>query len=60
MTREQAILELRTIQRLAEPFGACDPEIEHRKADAILCELLTAIGYDDVVREYEQINKWYA
>ncbi len=32
----------------------------HKRADDILCELLTAIGYEDVVKEYEKVGKWYA
>jgi hypothetical protein len=37
-----------------------DTEAAHAKADNILCHFLTALGYQDVVAEYNQVNKWYA
>lgn len=54
MTREQAIAELRK--------HGCDYDGEraHVEADEVLCKLLTALGYDDVVKEYREIPKWYA
>ncbi len=36
-----------------------DVEIGHARADAILCNLLTELGYLDVVVEFEKIQKWY-
>ncbi len=32
----------------------------HVEADEILCELLTKIGYEDVVKEYNKVGKWYS
>jgi hypothetical protein len=37
-----------------------DEEVVHREADAILCELLTKIGFTDVVEEYDNIKKYYS
>ena len=37
-----------------------DIEIGHCDADKILCDLLTRLGYADVVEAYKQIPKWYA
>ncbi len=54
MTREEAIKRLQGIQ-----IGS-DPETEHAEADDILCRLLTALGYSDVVAEWSKIDKWYA
>lgn len=31
----------------------------HTKADDLLCELLRRLGYDEVVKEFESIPKWY-
>jgi hypothetical protein len=54
MTREQAIEELKEWQ-------ACgDLEIAHGRADKVLCELLKALGCQDVVDEWEKVEKWYA
>lgn len=54
MTREQAIARL----RLAAESG--DTEAAHADADKVLCTLLIALGYADVVAEYEGVPKWYA
>ena len=54
MTKEEAIKMLKLQQ---ENF---DTEAAHVKADNILCHFLTALGYQDVVAEYNKVNKWYA
>lgn len=54
MTKEQAIKKLK-IEQINE-----DIECAHIKADGILCELLKALGYTDVVKEYKKVSKWYA
>ena len=54
MTREQAIEKLKELQ------GSDDTEIAHIDADDVLCKLLKALGFSDVVAEYEKIDKWYA
>ena len=54
MTREEAIEKLHNL-------AVCsDTEMGHYEADHILCELLIALGYEDVVNEYLEIYKWYA
>lgn len=35
-------------------------EVAHKEADDALCDLLKALGHDDVVELYEQVSKWYA
>lgn len=37
-----------------------DPEVDHRIADGILCDVLMELGYSDLVDAYEKITKWYA
>ena len=37
-----------------------DKEAAHSQADKILCDLLNSLGYDDVVKEFENLEKWYA
>lgn len=56
MTREQAIERLREIQKVS----AGDPEAAHCEADQVLYELLTALGYSDVLEEWNRVDKWYA
>lgn len=54
MDREEAITELKECQAYADTEGA------HVNADDVLCALLRSLGYEDVVEEYEKVDKWYA
>ncbi len=47
------------IAKLKEQQGNYNQEDAHVEADDILCGLLNTLGYDDVVKEYEAIEKWY-
>jgi len=48
------------INRLKKLNGLWDQEAAHGEADDILCELLTKLGYSEVVKAYEEVDKWYA
>ena len=37
-----------------------DVELAHVDADDVLCDLLEALGYNNVVEEYHKVEKWYA
>lgn len=37
-----------------------DKEVAHNQADTILCDLLNSLGYHNVVKEFENLEKWYA
>lgn len=52
--REQILKQLTELQR------DNDQEWAHIMADRILCNLLSELGYDDIVEEYTNISKWYA
>lgn len=54
MTREQAIEKLKMLH------GSGDIEAAHGDADTILCDLLTSLGYGDVVAAWDEVEKWYA
>lgn len=54
MTREAAI------ERLKQLLVSGDVEASHSEADRILCELLTSLGYGDVVAAWDDVEKWYA
>jgi hypothetical protein len=54
MSREDAIAELKRLQLNR------DAEVAHGEADVVLCELLATLGYQDVVDEWEKVDKWYA
>jgi hypothetical protein len=54
MNREEALKELQKC------IDNDDVESAHARADNVLCELLIALGYEDVVNEYHLVRKWYA
>jgi len=54
MNREIAIELLKTEQNNR------DLEMAHYNADDVLCELLKALGYAEVVDEWAKVDKWYA
>lgn len=54
MTREEAIEKLKVLQNSGDTVAA------HSDADDVLCDLLTALGYGDVVVEWGKVDKWYA
>lgn len=54
MTREEALAELIECQNNG------DTESAHANADDVLCNLLDALGYGDVVAEYYRVSKWFA
>jgi hypothetical protein len=37
-----------------------DQEIDHGAADDILCKLLEKLGYEELIKTYNEIPKWYA
>lgn len=54
MNRETAIELLRMEQKNR------DTEMAHHNADGVLCDLLKALGYSDVIDEWAKVGKWYA
>ena len=58
--KENSDISQSYIERLEEVQKMFDQERAHINADEILCELLTELGYCDVVKEYNKIEKWYA
>lgn len=61
MTRHEKELSETTIHELKDLQGKeKDIEMCHAKADRVLMNLLIDLGFTDVVKEYELIEKWYA
>ncbi|WP_313570739.1 hypothetical protein [Pantoea piersonii] len=54
MSREEAITKLH------EAAKHWDKEEAHGLADDALCDLLSALGYEDVVEAWKRVPKWYA
>lgn len=57
MTEERKEYFLQKMLELQEGF---DYEMEHIVADNLLCQMLIELGYEDIVSEYNKVNKWYA
>lgn len=36
-----------------------DHEVDHAKADIILCDLLVSLGYKEVVEAWKKVKKFY-
>lgn len=53
MTKDEALKELHDCLRM-------ETETAHSWADQVLCKFLEAQGYDDLVKEYNKIEKWFA
>ena len=48
------------IKGLKAAINNPDHEVAHIEADDILCNVLTALGYDEIVQLYSDVAKWYA
>ena len=51
---DQAVIDLRKLQCYGDVEGA------HGDADDILCQVLNAFGLQELVEEYDKVEKWYA
>ena len=60
LTKKQQLLEDVAIHALKIEQKHTDFESAHGNADDIICELLKALGFKKVVKEYDKIHKWYA
>lgn len=58
MSPEEARRELENIINIQNYEH--DTEQHHMDADDTLCELLSYLGYDDIVNLYQQVDKWFA
>lgn len=53
-------LKMLYVKRMIEAGNQDDPEDAHADADDILCEVLEKLGFEDLVSEFNKINKYYA
>jgi hypothetical protein len=54
MTSDDAIEKLKACQ------SNDDIEVAHSEADQVLCDLLESLGYNEVVKQWSVVPKWYA
>lgn len=60
LTKKQRYAVDRAKNQLQEQQLHGDIERAHVEADDILCQLLVELGLEDVVAEFDKIDKWYA
>lgn len=46
--------------KMLEIFANNDTELNHKKADELLCEVLAQLGYEKGVTIFKNAPKWYA
>jgi hypothetical protein len=52
--KAQFLNELEALQNTS------DFEYTHARADDILCQALSKLGYEDIVAAWDEVGKWYA
>lgn len=53
---ESAVVNMKQLVELSSG----DPESCHWQADKILCDVLTNLGYTELVEVFYDVEKWYA
>lgn len=53
---QKSLARLHELARKTYP----DEEEDHGEADGILCDMLNALGYNDLTDAWDKIGKWYS
>ena len=48
------------LEKMKEAIKNRDTEQAHYDADVILCDFLSELGHGDLVKLYEDVDKWFA
>ena len=57
---EKEVIIKKKKKKMKECVNNGDTEVAHINADAVLCDVLTQLGYKELVDLYEKVKKWYA
>lgn len=57
---EKEVIIKEAIEKMKKCVNNGDTEVAHLDADDILCDVLTQLGYKELVDLYEKVKKWYA
>lgn len=60
MRKKKADIIKEAVEKMKECVNSGDTEVAHLDADAVLCDVLTQLGYKELVDLYEKVKKWYA
>ena len=47
-------------KKMSQLAESGDPEADHIKADELMCQLLTSLGYGKGVKIFREMYKWYS
>jgi hypothetical protein len=47
-------------EKILQSISIQDKENSHIYADAVLCDLLIELGFEEIVKIYKSSDKWYA
>lgn len=48
------------LAKLKEYAESDDPEDAHCGADRVLCEIVSKLGYQEIINAWKEVPKWYA
>ena len=60
MTPEEFAKQMQEIKDSAEESDDVKTESDHIKQDALMCQVLTELGYNEGVNIFNDTEKWYA
>lgn len=60
MSESKILTPVEFAEKMDEITGIWDFEQAHKDADNLLAELLDSLGYEDGIKLYRDMNKWYA
>ena len=60
MTPEEFVVRMKDIYVPEKGRKYYDEERAHGEADDLMCDLLTALGYSEGVRIFQESLRWYA
>jgi len=60
MRKKKADIIKESVEKMKECVNNNDIELAHVEADDILCDVLTKLGYEELVDVYKNVKKWYA
>ena len=58
--KDKEYIKKNYLKKIIEECNSGDKELDHLRADDVLCDLLDALGYNEIVTEFKKLEKWYA
>lgn len=52
--------ESEAISEIEHECHTDDEEVDHERADRILCDFVSSLGYTKLVKTFEDVKKYYA